>query len=598
MTTTAFPIMSTKIAKTVATTTATTATTITTTATNAESEGQRRIIEGSTTMLVPADEEQSVFYNPVQVQNRDLSILMIALYVERRRTRLAVEAKKKELRTANITGDELKKQLEDYEAQIDPTQLVQDEDSATEGIHIFDALAASGLRTIRYWNEIPGVKHVTINDLDPVAVHRAHDNIQVNGLTSMLLTESDKRGYGIHVQNGDATHEMYLSRRAPGLQELTHVLRQQRDQWDIIDLDPYGSAAPFIDGAVQAIKDGGMLNVTCTDMAALGGSHPETCYGRYASMPIQRAHYLQESALRNLLHTLALSAARYGRTIRPILSVGMNFYVRCFVEVYNDKAGVNDLSLHIGSIYQSTQCPSFHIVPHGTFGLKGRNIYQPHRAPLVPQCEETGAPFKVGGPIWLGPLHNKNVVYEALRRLESKEETVVPDMKWIATQERLVGLLTSVSEELVDIPLYYTLPLLGQTLKTQTPPIQQFKAAIVNAGYRVSGFHKEPQAIKTDAPNHVIWDIMRVWHRDQPPRDLLSNKEKKRKEAKNQISSAAEKILATEPAITVNWTIPKIFESAKKVSRFPQNPEKHWGPKKAATGVKRKAEDKNIEIPR
>ena len=140
--------------------------------------------------------------------------------------------------------------------------------------------------------------------------------------------------------------------------------------------------------------------------------------------------------------------------------------------------------------------------------------------------------------------------------------------------------------------------LLGQTLKTQTPPIQQFKAAIVNAGYRVSGFHKEPQAIKTDAPNHVIWDIMRVWHRDQPPRDLLSNKEKKRKEAKNQISSAAEKILATEPAITVNWTIPKIFESAKKVSRFPQNPEKHWGPKKAATGVKRKAEDQNIEIPR
>ena len=37
--------------------------------------------------------------------------------------------------------------------------------------------------------------------------------------------------------------------------------------YDVIDLDPYGSAAPFLDAAVQAIADGGLLSVTCTDMA-------------------------------------------------------------------------------------------------------------------------------------------------------------------------------------------------------------------------------------------------------------------------------------------------------------------------------------------
>lgn len=39
------------------------------------------------------------------------------------------------------------------------------------------------------------------------------------------------------------------------------VLYQHRDplkRYNVIDLDPYGTASPFIDGAVQAVSDGGM----------------------------------------------------------------------------------------------------------------------------------------------------------------------------------------------------------------------------------------------------------------------------------------------------------------------------------------------------
>jgi hypothetical protein len=105
----------------------------------------------------------------------------------------------------------------------------------------------------------------------------------------------------------------------------------QKPMWDVIDLDPYGSAAPFLDAAVQSIAPGRLLCITCTDMAALGGSHPGTAYGRYAALPNQSAKYFQELALRILLYTLAVSAARYSRTIKPILSVGMDFYIRVFV---------------------------------------------------------------------------------------------------------------------------------------------------------------------------------------------------------------------------------------------------------------------------
>lgn len=33
--------------------------------------------------------------------------------------------------------------------------------------------------------------------------------------------------------------------------------REEKSRVDVIDLDPYGTAAPFIDPAIQAIKDGG-----------------------------------------------------------------------------------------------------------------------------------------------------------------------------------------------------------------------------------------------------------------------------------------------------------------------------------------------------
>ena len=532
-------------------------------------------------MVYPSDQESAVFYNPVQVQNRDLSALMIALYVERRRRRIALVDKKKELRANQVKGEELQRQLEQYGKDMDVQALIQ-ADGKDKGIHILDALAASGLRSIRYWKEVPGVQHVTINDLDPAAVERAHANMEQNDLTNVVVTS---RTHGIRIQHGDATHEMYQSRRIPGLHALTELQAQQSDQYHVIDLDPYGSAAPFLDGAVQAIADGGMLNVTCTDMAALGGSHPETCYGRYGSMPLQRAAYLQEVALRILLKAIAETAAKYGRTIRPILSVGMNFYIRCFVEVYDDKAGINNLSLHIGSVFQSSHCSSFFTIPHGQHG-KNEHVYQPTRAPSV--CEETGAQFKVGGPMWLAPLHNRDVVLEALARLGNHQDDRV---KFMATRDRLEGLLTVVSEEL-EVPLYYTLPDLCHVLNCCCPPMAQFKAAIVNAGYQASGYHKDPQAIKTDAPNRIVWDVMRAWCKANPPK--ISKKKQKKLEAcehggASKQPSAADKILGVEPSIEVDFTVPKV-RNEKKVSRFPQNPEKNWGPKKAASG-KRKRED-------
>ena len=406
-------------------------------------EGHTLITEGKINMIYPTT-ENSVFYNPVQVQNRDLSVLMISMYAHRRTERLWTIGKKKEVRkrllleereraqkeekekNGDIGGGEKKKkeskeerkaklaQLElDIETQVEiekrdvnfiemtkqqelstsssqTTQSTAVSSSATStatpsnnnpnntihGLTIFEALAASGLRSLRYWTEIHGIHSLTINDLDPVAIDMARENVIRNGLdddlvkqhhnhpsaggclTSNVNTIMDTspstdnsnsssfnlRPRGIKLQVGDATHEMYMSRRPPKLypnQCNATQVNHQYPQFDVIDLDPYGSAAPFMDAAIQSIVHGGLLAITCTDMAALGGSHPETAYGRYGALPIQRSGYLQELALRILLYHVSVVAGRYGRTIKPILSVGMAFYCRVFVEVYDDKAGVS-----------------------------------------------------------------------------------------------------------------------------------------------------------------------------------------------------------------------------------------------------------------
>lgn len=83
--------------------------------------------------------------------------------------------------------------------------------------------------------------------------------------------------------------------------------QQTSQQWyDAIDLDPYGCPSRFLDSAVQAVRDGGLLLVTCTDMAVLAGNSPETCYVKYGAVSL-RSPACHEMVSRNSLAILPFS---------------------------------------------------------------------------------------------------------------------------------------------------------------------------------------------------------------------------------------------------------------------------------------------------
>ncbi|KAL0461561.1 UNVERIFIED_CONTAM: putative tRNA (guanine(26)-N(2))-dimethyltransferase 1 [Sesamum latifolium] len=400
------------------------------------------------------------------------------------------------------------------------------------------ALSASGLRSIRYAREVDGIGQVVALDNNEACVEACRRNIKFNGSMACSKVES---------QLADA--RVYM---------LTHP-----KEFDVVDLDPYGTPSTFLDSAVQSVVDGGILMCTATDMAVLCGANGEVCYSKYGAYPL-KGKYHHEMALRIVLACIESHANRYRRYIVPVLSVKMDFYVRVFVRIYTSASAMKNTPLKLSYVYQCTGCDSFHLQPLGRTVSKNRSIrYLPGFGPVVAQeCSHCGKKYNMGGPIWSAPIHDMEWVTSILEDVESMKDRY-------PAFGRISAVLTTISEELPDVPLFLSLHNLCATLKCTSPSAVIFRSAVINAGYRISGTHINPLGLKTDAPMDVIWDIMRCWVKNHPVKP----------QPPDQVGSV---ILAKEPVLQANFAraVASLSKAqAKKVARYLPNPERHWGPK-------------------
>lgn len=432
-----------------------------------------------------------------------------------------------------------------------------------QGLRVLEALAASGLRSVRYWKEIPDreddLDFVTVNDLEEAAVESIRRNVLHNGLDPERVRPNI----------GDATMVMHASRAA-----------SFGRPYDVVDLDPYGTAAPFIDSAVQAVNgNGGLLAVTCTDKSVLCGNNPEVCLAKYGSVGL-RGPFCHEMGLRMLLSTLAKAAARHGRYIVPVASLSIDFYVRVFVRVYTGANEVKLTSSRLSTVYQCVGCGSFALQPLGQVVVNGRSVkHSAGRGPPVgAECEQCGSGHRVGGPVWNGPLHDPQWLADAMAEAEAEPERY-------ATAPRIRAMLGTAAAELPDVPLLYGFSHVAKALRTTQPTLVAFKSALLNAGYRVSGSHTDPVAIKTDAPPSAVFDVMRCYVRDVAPPKKPSEPD-----------SLAARIMARQPAFTADFTR-RDEAKPSKGPRFLPNPEENWGPKARAGGLAARAAKPGADAP-
>jgi len=329
-------------------------------------------------------------------------------------------------------------------------------------ITICEPLTGCGIRGLRYAAEIKGVKEVVINDISVRAFRLAHHNVKRNRLIGRVVT-----------LNQDANF-------------LLNSHSRSRTRFDAIDVDPFGSPVRYLDSALRAIRNGGLLALTATDMAALCGVHPKACARRYGGRPL-RTEYCHEIAIRLLLGCVAMTASKYDLEVNVRFSYKADHYIRTFFTLEYGAKKANGNMDKMGYIRHCFSC--LHRVLH-------RSLFDPS---LLTKCDECGSPVHSAGPLWLGTLTDADFC----KRVE--EETASKAFRY---GQRIRQLLITIKGETDAPPTYYVLDRICAKLGLRVPSIQRVTRALKQSGFQAAPTHFNSRGIKSDASVRDMKAIM------------------------------------------------------------------------------------------
>ncbi|MFQ6076546.1 MAG: tRNA (guanine(10)-N(2))-dimethyltransferase, partial [Candidatus Bathyarchaeia archaeon] len=309
--------------------------------------------------------------------------------------------------------------------------------------------------------EVEGVEQVVMNDLNPEAVQLARFNVEYNGLSDRVV-----------ITNIEAN-------------TLLNLYSSPDKRFDVVDLDPFGSPSPFIESAIRALHNNGMIALTATDTAPLCGVHPEACLRKYFGRPL-RTEYCHELAVRLLTSCLALSAARHGFGINILLSHSTDHYVRVYAQIRRGAELANESLGKIGYILHCFNCL------HRKVSLGITSF------PMI-ECDRCGGRMDVAGPLWLGELSN----LEFCSRMREDAGKVS-----LSEAKRVERLLSHVLREVDGPPTYFVVDKVSEKMGLPTPSKSKVIQSLIERGYRAAPTHFNPRGVKSNAPIEIVEEVV------------------------------------------------------------------------------------------
>lgn len=375
----------------------------------------KTINEGLTKIQFPEFDKISsdapVFYNPHMELNRDISILALQTF------------QKQESRDINIC----------------------------------DLFGGSGIRGVRYKNEIDGVGQVFINDISETANEYERHNVKLNNLDDIEIFQHDASMF----------------------------LRMHRGEFDVIDIDPFGTPSPFLDSAGYCSRRNSLLCVTATDTSALCGTYKEPCIRKYNAKPY-KSEYCHETGIRILAGFVALTLAKYSKAIEVKLSHSTEHYMRLYIEVKKGSKKSDECLKNIGYISHCKHC----LYRQTNKGL----------ATSTPDiCPECGEKLIQAGPLWLGEIQNEEFISKMIKEAENKK---------LNTKDNVLKLLNSCLIESKSPVTFYDVHKICKILKISAPKLDLVFDSLENEGFKAVKTHFNPLGIKTNAPIKKIKEII------------------------------------------------------------------------------------------
>jgi len=298
-----------------------------------------------------------------------------------------------------------------------------------------DALSASGIRGMRVARE-SGVRKVTLNDVSPAAVALIQKNLARNDL------------------NCEAT-----CRNANALMHERH--------FQAVDLDPFGSPSPFLAAASRSALS--YLFITATDTAPLCGAHLKSGVRKYLATPL-RTDYHREMGARVLLGLAARELARLDKGMQPLLTHVTDHYVRVYLRVKKGAKAADECLSSMGYLEHCLNC--------GCFAMREEQR-------LEGTCHHCKDKTTLAGPLWLGKIHEKDIIRSALQRFD---------------KESRAGRLLEICTAEEDVPFYYDHHSICERLNITPGRIDDVVQLLRESGHRASRTHFCGLGIKTDAP--------------------------------------------------------------------------------------------------
>jgi tRNA (guanine26-N2/guanine27-N2)-dimethyltransferase len=311
-------------------------------------------------------------------------------------------------------------------------------------LKILDGLAATGARGVRIANEVDGNFQVILNDHNPKAVETIEKNLDQNALENCRV-ENKKM----------------------------NTLTSEED-FDCIDIDPYGSPVQFIDASLQALRKSGMLAVTATDTAPLCGSSPKACLRRYDARSIKTS-YCKETGARILVGYCVRLAAKYEIALTPLLSFFADHYIRIHFTLDKGARKTDNILRNVGYVTYDSKT-----------GVRRKVIGFPRELGNV----------QIAGPLWIGDLHDRAFVERM--KLDGS----------LGTLKRLSKYRDLWIEEAKMPPFFYDQNEIASLTKTQPFPLTDIIQRLEEQGFLASKTHFSPTGFKTDANINEISDLV------------------------------------------------------------------------------------------